>query len=247
MIPEKNLAIVTGGAGGLGLSISNALADAGFLVAVFDISQERLSQLDESDFIGMHVDVTCEEEVVSAVDDISNRFGNIHILINNAGTIYNEPLINLFNKEHPRHHFTSFKKTIDINLNSVFLMSSIVAEKMVLNRTPGVIVNISSICASGNAGQTAYSAGKAGVEAMTRVWSKELGVFGIRVAAVAPGFINTDSTRMALTEQKIKEISDRTPLRRLGNEIEVAKAVMAIIDNGFINGSIISVNGGIEL
>lgn len=247
MMPDKRLAIVTGGAGGIGLGIANVLSDAGFNVVVFDISKERLASLEGTRLVGTHVDVTNEAEVVTAVEEITNRFGIIHVLVNNAGTIYNEPLINIINREHPRHDFMTFKQNIEINLNAVFLMGSVVAEKMVLKRTPGVIVNISSISALGNAGQTAYSAAKAGVEAMTRVWSKELGVFGIRVAAVAPGFIDTESTRKALNEQKLKEICGRTPLRRLGKETNVAKVVLAIIENDFINGVIIPVNGGMVL
>jgi 3-oxoacyl-[acyl-carrier protein] reductase len=247
MMAEQRLAIVTGGAGGIGLGIANALADAGFRVVVFDISKERLATLDETRFTGMHVDVTSEAEVVAAVEEVVHRYGTIHVLVNNAGTIYNEPLINIMNREHPRHNFMAFKQNVDINLNAVFLMGSVVAEKMVLKRTPGVIINISSISASGNAGQTAYSAAKAGVEAMTRVWSKELGVFGIRVAAVAPGFIDTESTRKALNEQKLKELSGRVPLRRLGRETNIAKAVLAIIENDYITGAIIPVNGGMVL
>jgi 3-oxoacyl-[acyl-carrier protein] reductase len=82
---------------------------------------------------------------------------------------------------------------------------------------------------------------------MTRVWSKELGVFGIRVAAIAPGFIDTESTRKALSEQKLKEISGRIPLRRLGKESNVARVVLEIIANDYINGSVIPVNGGLVL
>jgi 3-oxoacyl-[acyl-carrier protein] reductase len=247
MMPEKRVAIVTGGAGGIGLGIADTLADAGFNVIVFDISKERLAALDAARLTGMQVDVTSEPEVTVAVDDIMKRFGAIHVLVNNAGTIYNEPLINIMNREQPRHSFETFKKNVDINLNAVFLVGSVVAEKMVLKRTPGVIINISSISASGNAGQTAYSAAKAGVEAMTRVWSKELGVFGIRVATVAPGFIDTESTRKALSEQKLKEISERIPLRRLGKESNVARVVLEIIANDYINGSVIPVNGGLVL
>jgi 3-oxoacyl-[acyl-carrier protein] reductase len=247
MMPDKRLAIVTGGAGGIGLVIANVMADAGFNVVVFDISKERLASLHGTRLVGTPVDVTNEAEVVTAVEEITNHFGAIHVLVNNAGTIYNEPFINIINREHPRHDFMTFKQNIEINLNAVFLMGSVVAEKMVLKRTPGVIVNISSISALGNAGQTAYSAAKAGVEAMTRVWSKELGVFGIRVAGVAPGFIDTESTRKALSEQKLREICGRTPLRRLGKEINVAKVVLAIIENDFINGVIIPVNGGMVL
>ena len=247
MMPEKRLAIVTGGAGGIGLGIADALTDAGFKVVVFDISEERLAALDGTRLTGIRVDVTSETEVVAAVGEVIHRFGTIHVLVNNAGTIYNEPLINIMNREHPRHSFETFRKNIDINLNAAFLVGSVVAEQMALTRTPGVIINISSISASGNAGQTAYSAAKAGVEAMTRVWSKELGVFGIRVAAVAPGFIDTESTRKALNEQKLRDLSGRIPLRRLGRETNVAGAVLAIIENDYINGAVIPVDGGMVL
>ena len=187
-MPEKRVAIVTGGAGGIGLGIADTLADAGFNVIVFDISKERLAALDTARLTGMQVDVTSEPEVTVAVDNIIKRFGAIHVLVNNAGTIYNEPLINIMNREQPRHSFETFKKNVDINLNAVFLVGSVVAEKMVLKRTPGVIINISSISASGNAGQTAYSAAKAGVrghdpglEQGTRSFRDQGGYRGTRI------------------------------------------------------------------
>jgi 3-oxoacyl-[acyl-carrier protein] reductase len=118
---------------------------------------------------------------------------------------------------------------------------------MVTRRTKGVIVNISSISACGNEGQTAYSAAKAAVNAMTVTWSKELGRWGIRCNAVAPGFIGTESTRHALSESNLKHVQDSTPLRRLGKAEEVAHAVTALIENDFINGVILDVNGGLTI
>jgi 3-oxoacyl-[acyl-carrier protein] reductase len=118
---------------------------------------------------------------------------------------------------------------------------------MVKRRTKGAIVNISSISACGNEGQTAYSAAKAGVNAMTVTWSKELGRWGIRANAVAPGFIGTDSTREALNATAIKHIEGSTPSRRLGTADEVAQAVIALVENDFINGTVLHVNGGLRI
>jgi len=110
-----------------------------------------------------------------------------------------------------------------------------------------VIVNISSISASGNEGQTAYSAAKAGVDAMTVTWAKELGRWGIRCNAVAPGFIGTESTRQALKQDVVERIRASTPLRRLGEAQEVALAVAALVENDFMNGVVLRVDGGLRI
>ena len=116
---------------------------------------------------------------------------------------------------------------------------------MVVSRTKGVIVNISSISASGNAGQSAYSAAKAGVNALTKVWAKELGPMGIRVVAVAPGFCDTKSAHNALSESVLTQIVQDVPLRRLGRPEEIAAGVVAVIENGFIHGKVIQIDGGL--
>ena len=122
-----------------------------------------------------------------------------------------------------------------------------VADKMVRSRSKGVIINISSISSYGNAGQSAYSAAKAALNALTVTWSKELGMFGIRCVAIAPGFIDTTSTRAALTEAKIKTYSNATPLGRLGKTDELLHAVVFIIENDFYNGTILNLDGGLKL
>ena len=132
-------------------------------------------------------------------------------------------------------------------MDSVFIVTSAVVESMVSRRSKGVIVNISSISACGNEGQTAYSAAKAGVNAMTATWSKELGRLGIRCNAVAPGFIGIESTRRALSEEAIKHVKANTPLRRLGEAQEVALAVASLIENDFLNGVVLNVNGGLTI
>ena len=126
-------------------------------------------------------------------------------------------------------------------------ISSLATISIVMHRSKGVIVNISSISACGNEGQTAYSAAKAGVNAMTVTWSKELGPMGIRCNAISPGFIDTDSTHNALKEKIIAHIHSNTPLRRLGQVEEVSQAVASVIANDFINGVILNVDGGLKI
>lgn len=243
---KDKVAIVTGGAGNLGLSIAKGLLVNDVTVIVLDIDKEKLKQLDRR-FIAYDVDITNYQLVQECIDDIINRFSKIDILVNNAGVIYNEPLINIMNPFSMKHSYDTFKKNLEINLNSVFILSSIVAEKMVLKRTKGVIINISSISAKGNAGQTAYSASKAAVEAMTKTWAKELGSFGIRSNAIAPGFINTESTNIALSEKNIKHIVSNTPLKRLGESENIFQSVTYIIENDFVTGTVIEVNGGLTI
>jgi 3-oxoacyl-[acyl-carrier protein] reductase len=146
-----------------------------------------------------------------------------------------------------RHRIETWESTIRSNLTATFVLTSHVAEHMAANRTKGVIVNISSISASGNPGQTAYSAAKAGVEAMTSVWARELGPLGIRSVAIAPGFVATPSTDAAMSADALAELRRRTPLLRLGKPEEIAAAVAFAIDNDFLTGTTIAVDGGLVL
>jgi 3-oxoacyl-[acyl-carrier protein] reductase len=110
-----------------------------------------------------------------------------------------------------------------------------------------VIVNMSSISARGNAGQSAYAAAKAGVEALTRSWAKELGPLGLRFVAVAPGFIDTPSTRAALSVEILEELKQKTPLRRLGEVANVALAVIYALENDLLTGTVLDVDGGLTI
>lgn len=240
------IALVTGGAKGLGLSISNHLASCGVKVCVADIDTATLDELHE-DFSTYVADVTNEAAVQKLIDEIIDTHGKIDILVNNAGVIYSEPFVNIMNPESMMHSYKSFRKNMAVNLDSVFIVTSAVVEKMVSKRIKGAIINISSICSCGNEGQTAYSAAKSAVNAMTVTWSKELGRLGIRCNAVSPGFINTDSTGNALSESIVKHITSSTPLRKLGEAEDVAKAVACIAENDFINGAILDVTGGLTL
>lgn len=240
------VALVTGGAQGLGLAIARRLADEGATVVVADRNAEALSALPPG-LEGVSMDVTDPEQVKTEVAGIVERHGRLDILVNNAGVIFSEPFVNIMNPAGMMHDYGRFRASLTVNLDSVFIVTAAVVEHMVKRRIKGAIVNISSISACGNEGQTAYSAAKAGVNAMTVTWSKELGRWGIRSNAVAPGFIGTDSTRHALNETVLKHIQSNTPLRRLGQADEVAQAVIALVENDFINGAVLDVNGGLTI
>jgi 3-oxoacyl-[acyl-carrier protein] reductase len=240
------IALVTGGAQGLGLAIARRLADEGATVVVADRDAQALAALAQG-LEGTSMDVTDPEQVSTVVAGIVERHGHVDILVNNAGVIFSEPFVNVMNPAGIMHDYGRFRASLTVNLDSVFIVTAAVVEHMVKRRTKGVIVNISSISACGNEGQTAYSAAKAGVNAMTVTWAKELGRWGIRSNAVAPGFIGTDSTRQALNETVLKHIQTNTPLRRLGHADEVAQAVIALIENDFINGTVLDVNGGLTI
>ena len=245
MTANEKTVVITGGAGGLGFPTAVWLKKMGYKVVILDLKET--DEISKNDFDFFKTDVTDSELVENVINEIITKYNKIDVLINFAGIIYNEPIINIMNSSKMRHDYNNFKKNIDINLNSVFLVSSFVIEQMVLKRTKGVIINISSISANGNAGQTAYSAAKAGVEAMSKTWSKELGGFGIRSVAVAPGFIDTPSTSTALNESIIKHIKTNTPLKRLGKEENISKTIQYIIENDFINGTTVQVDGGLTI
>jgi 3-oxoacyl-[acyl-carrier protein] reductase len=236
--------LVTGGGSGLGLAIALHLASLGANVIIADRDEAALAAV-PAGLETCLVDVTSDMEVHSAVSGIVERHGCIDVLVNNAGVIFSEPFVNVMNPAGMMHDLGRFEESLRVNLTSVFIVTSAVVAHMVKRRAKGVIVNISSISAAGNAGQVAYAAAKAGVNAMTVTLAKELGVIGIRCNAVAPGFIWTDSTRKALGEATLRYIQTNTPLRRLGQPEDVAKAVAATIDNDFMNGTVLQVDGGL--
>lgn len=246
LVIKGAIAFVTGGAQGLGLSIACYLAENGATVIVADRNADALESLPKN-LEGVLMDVTHPDQVGVEVAKVVNHHGRLDILVNNAGVIYSEPFVNLMNPDGIMHDYDRFRESIRVNLDSVFIVTAAVVEQMIKLRTKGVIINISSISACGNEGQTAYSAAKGGVNAMTITWSKELGRWGIRCNAISPGFIGTDSTRKALNETNIKHITDNTPLRRLGDAVEIAQAVHSVIENNFINGVVLEVTGGLRI
>lgn len=226
--------IVTGGLGSLGSAIVASLARQGANVYLFD---KEIS----TDTKTFKVDLSDEDQIENALKEIDK----VDILVNCAGEIYSEPIINVMTGR--VHAAENWHRVIRNNLDSCFLMSSHVASKMVANRTKGVIINFSSISAAGNMGQVAYSAAKAGIESMTKVMAKELGGFKIRVCAIAPGFIETPSTRDALSDSLQTQWKKNTPLRRFGTLDDITKTISYIIETDYLSGAVLHVDGGLSL
>lgn len=249
MIIGNSNILITGGASGLGRTMATYLAGKAANVIVVDRNAEMLSEL-QADCPAIKcytADLTDYTVVETLVAEIFKEFGKLHVLVNNAGIIHSEPLVNILSRTDTRHSVENWRKTIDINLNAVFYVTSNVAEKMVKSRSKGVIINISSISSYGNMGQSAYSASKAALNALTVTWSKELGMFGIRCVAIAPGFIDTPSTAAALSDVKIKSYKNATPLGRFGKTEELLHSVLFIIENDFYNGTILNLDGGLKI
>ena len=241
--------IVTGGANGIGRVLVEKLVKEKVNLGVFDNDLDALNIIKE-EFPNIYCkvcDISNLVHVESAVNEFYDKFNTIDILINNAGFIYNSPLICFGKDGLIKHNTKMWDKVIQTDLNSVFYMTMNVVEKMVLKRTKGLIINVSSISAIGNSGQTAYSAAKAGVNALTYLWSKELSSFRIRVAGIAPGFTNTNTTINSISEHVISELKKKTPIKRLGEPSEIADGILFIIKNDFFNGKILELDGGLKL
>ena len=246
---SESIILITGGAKGIGNHLAVSFSGAAKKVIVIDKDQEALDAIDKRSGISCYAcDLTDPEQVSKTIEVVFNECGNINVLINNAGLIHSEPLLNIIKRDDPKHSIENWKKTIDTNLNAVFYVTVNVVEKMYQKRIKnGVIINISSISAQGNMGQSAYSAAKAAVEAMTKTWSKELGMFKIRSAAIAPGFFNTESTKNSLSENVLSKWEQSVPLKRLGNLDEIVSGAKFIIENDYFNGKILSIDGGLTI
>ena len=241
--------IVTGGVRGLGRALVEKLVAREAAVTVFDLDARGLEELR-----GLHGGVNCVvcdvsdyDQVVAATTRYHEEFGAADVLVNNAGILYSEPLVKITASGVARHDPAMWNKVLAADLSSVFYMTACVVERMIATRTRGVVVNVSSVAASGNAGQSAYSAAKAGVNALTATWAKELSLMGIRVAAVAPGFTETESTKEALSEAVLRETVKKVPLRRLGRPEEIADGILSVIENDFFNGKVFELDGGLTI
>lgn len=240
--------LITGGARGIGNFIATGLINKVAGVIIIDNDAELLSNLDvHVKLITYHCDITNALDVEKVITEIFEVHGGINICINNAGIIHSEPLVNFLSKTEKKHSIANWTKVIELNLNAVFYITSNVVERMISKREKGLIINISSISAQGNSGQSAYAASKAAVEALTKTWSKELGMFKIRCACIAPGFFNTASTRESLNENMIAKWQKAVPIARLGELNELLSAVEFIITNEYFNGKVLALDGGLNL
>ena len=241
-MPAAPVALLAGGAGQLGRVVLEVLRAAGHRVIVLDRDVSTLTGVEAH-----ACDLTDEAATRAAIGAAWEAAGRIPVLVNCAGLIHNAPLIRVGAPGERRHSLAAWQMVLQANLTTAFLAAVTQAERMVATRTRGVIVTLSSIAAAGNAGQGAYAAAKAGINAATQAWAKELGPLGIRFVAVAPGFIDTPSTHDAMHEAVLRDWAKRTPLRRLGRAEDIAAAVLFAIDNPYLNGKVLEIDGGLTL
>ncbi|HDN05097.1 MAG TPA: glucose 1-dehydrogenase [Chloroflexi bacterium] len=250
---KDKVAVVTGGANGIGRSVVEQFANEGARVAIWDLADEAGKKLAEEingrNEIAQyrHVNVTQSEDVDTAVEELVGEWGKIDILINNAGILRDSQLVKVKDGEiQKRMSDEMFDMVIDVNLRGVFICTRAVAPHMIKKKC-GVILNATSVVGLyGNFGQTNYVATKSGVIGMTKVWARELGRYGIRVNAIAPGFIATEMV-MAMPEKILDGMRQHTPLGRLGEPQDIANAYAFLASDqaSFISGTVLSVDGGI--
>jgi len=241
---QDKVAIVTGGSRGIGLATVLRFAEEGSIVVAGDLEQtEELTEVinNNESYSGQVVfkrlNVADRASVNEVVASIKNEFGRIDILINNAGIVRDARLIKMEEND--------FDAVIQVNLKGVYNCTQAVAPTMI-EQGNGAILNASSIVAIyGNFGQTNYVASKSAVMGMTRVWARELGSKGIRVNAIAPGWIETRMTS-GVPDKVIEKMMDWVPLRRMGKPVDIANAYLWLASDeaAYVNGHVLSVDGG---
>jgi 3-oxoacyl-[acyl-carrier protein] reductase len=244
---------VTGGARGIGKAIASAFAARGARVAIIDLSPADLEKA-KAEFASTGVqvgtygaNVAREDQVIAALDGILADFGRLDVMVNNAGIIKDSLLVKAKDGTVTgKMGLDQWQAVIDVNLTGVFLCGREAAERMIKLRNGGLIINVSSISKCGNAGQTNYSAAKAGVTAMAVVWAKELARYGIRAASIAPGFTRTDLLA-GMPPEMLDKVTAPIPLKRLALPEEVAHAAVFIAENDYFTGRAIDIDGGLRL
>ena len=240
----QRIALVTGASRGIGQAIAKRLANEGYLVIGTATSEKGAAAvndyLQELGGAGRVLNVQDAEQINQLFDSIEKEFGNVQVLVNNAGITQDGLLM--------RMDDNAWERVIDVNLTSVFRTSKRAIKGMMKARQ-GRIINITSVVAAmGNAGQTNYTASKAGIEGFTRSLAREIGSRQITVNCVAPGFIDTDMTS-ELNEALIQSMLNAVPLARLGKPEDIAAAVnfLASEEAGYITGTVLEVNGGMYM
>jgi 3-oxoacyl-[acyl-carrier protein] reductase len=241
---QDKVALITGAARGLGRETAQAFAREGAHVAGCDLGDDagfvqEIESLGRRAYFG-RCDVTNATQVHDFVSAAVAKLGPVEILVNNAGITQDSTLLKMTEEQ--------WNNVIGVNLTGVFHVTKAVVSAMV-ERKAGKIINLSSVVGLyGNFGQTNYAATKSGVIGMTKTWARELGPKGINVNAIAPGFIATEMVKK-MPENVLDQMKQRTPMRRLGEPRDIANAAvfLASAEADFINGAVLSVDGGLVL
>jgi len=245
--------VITGAGRGIGRALANRFASRGANIALLDLNPADLDVTREQ--VRAHgvsancyrVDVCAEAQIEATFDQIVADFKRFDVIVNNAGIVKDALLLKVKDGAVVgKMSMEQWQAVINVNLTGVFLCAREAAQRMVTLGNGGVIVNISSISRHGNAGQTNYTAAKAGVAAMTVTWAKELARYGIRTGAIAPGFTATDILS-TMKPDVLEKVLAPVPLKRLGDPDEIAQAAQFIVENEFFSGRCIDLDGGLRL
>lgn len=241
---ENKVVLITGGAAGIGKTTADKFLLEGATVEVWDVNDDaakaQINNWGKEDYSVsyQHVNVADADSVETAMNGLIERHGKIDVLVNNAGITKDGTLLKMEKDQ--------WQAVIDINLSGVYYCGR-AAAKLMAEQGSGVILNASSVVAhNGNFGQSNYVASKSGVIGMTKTWAKELGRKGIRVNAVAPGFINTSMVD-TVPDKVLDSLKDKTPLGRLGEPEDIAEAYLFLASDkaAFITGAVLNVDGGL--
>ncbi|MGE5297530.1 MAG: 3-oxoacyl-[acyl-carrier-protein] reductase [Solirubrobacterales bacterium] len=243
---EKRLAVVTGGARGIGRAIVLELLKQGRIVAALDIKEETLNELQQIakqagyDVLTRCVDITKSDKLTEVLEALASEHGGIGVLVNNAGITRDKLMIQMDDED--------FDRVMNVNLRAAFTATRVAARSMVRNKF-GRIVNISSVAGvMGQAGSANYAASKAGLIGMTKSIAREVGKKNVTANCIAPGFIQTDMTA-GLSDMVKNAAMEVIPVKRWGNVEDVARAVafLASDDAGYITGQVLCVDGGMAM
>lgn len=242
---KDKVVIVTGAAAGIGRATAERFVAEGCKVAAWDVNEAP-----ESAGVFQQVNVADGDEVEAAVAEVVDRWGPVHGLVNNAGIVRDAQLVKFKGGEVvARMTDDKWDAVIGVNLKGVFNCTRAVAPSMIAGGTGGAILNASSVaCLNGNFGQTNYVATKAGVIGMTKTWARELGRYGIRVNAVAPGFVKTEIIN-AMPQKVLDAMVGHTPMGRIGDTADIAEAYLWLASDAakWVTGTVLSVDGGLVI
>lgn len=245
--------VITGAARGLGAAIARQIAAKGGKLALVDLEEKDLKATQSKcEELGVTArtytaDVADEQQVITLYERVADEFGRLDVGINNAGILRDGLLVKTKESEiTDKLSLEHWQAVIDVNLTGVFLCGREAAAQMILGGRGGCIINMASISRAGNFGQSNYAAAKAGVCALTVVWAKELARHDIRVNAIAPGTIKTEMTA-SMRPEMLEKIAAGVPLQRLGEPDEIAHTAIYILENDYVDGRVIEIDGGLRL
>jgi 3-oxoacyl-[acyl-carrier protein] reductase len=248
--------IITGSGSGLGKSMALGFAKKGGNIVVTDVNEAAIQTVVSEvqslgvKAIGVQANVAREDDVVRLMDEAEKAFGSIDVSILNAGILRDGLLVKVdkeTKKVKGKMSLDQWQSVIDVNLTGVFLTARESAVKMINSGKGGVIIPISSVAMHGNPGQTNYSAAKAGVATMTKLWAQELKNYKIRVAGIAPGFIATEMVLKDMKQEALDKWKSLIPIGRLGEPSEISHTAEFIVENDLIDGVVLEASGGIKI